>query len=115
MIRDLPASLPFCSPVIESPSPVPSPNAAVGERLAFAKSLARDAGALALRYFHRDLDFTAVAKGPQDWVSAADHEVERLIRTRLARAFPADAMLGEEGGGDLGDALWVVDPIDGTI
>jgi len=115
MIRDLPPSLPFCSQLIESPSPVPSPKAAVGERLAFAKSLARDAGALALRYFHRDLDFTAVAKGPQDWVSAADHEVEALIRARLATAFPGDSMVGEEAGGNLGDALWVVDPIDGTI
>src|SRR3954451_10024889 len=111
MIRKLSPPLPFPSPLLESPSLVPSPKVAVGERLAFAKSLAREAGALALRYFHRDLDFTAVAKGPQDWVSAADHEVERLIRTRLASAFPADSMLGEEAGGNLGDALWVVDPI----
>jgi len=92
-----------------------APNAAITERLAFAKSLAREAGALALRFFHRDLDFTALAKGPQDWVSAADYEVESLIRARLAAAFPTDSMLGEEAGGGLGDALWVVDPIDGTI
>jgi myo-inositol-1(or 4)-monophosphatase len=92
-----------------------SATASIVERLAFAKALALEAGALALRYFRRQLDFTAVAKGPQDWVSAADHEVESFIRERIAAAFPADTMLGEEAGGALGDSLWVVDPIDGTI
>jgi myo-inositol-1(or 4)-monophosphatase len=94
---------------------VPTTDASISERLRFARTLAREAGALALRYFRRDLDFIAVAKGPQDWVSAADRDVESLIRDRLASAFPGDAMLGEEAGGTLGESLWVVDPIDGTL
>jgi len=87
----------------------------VDERASFARSLAREAGALARRYFSRELSFSAEAKAPQDWVSAADHDVEALIRLRLASAFPHDTMLGEEDGGNLGRNAWIVDPIDGTI
>jgi myo-inositol-1(or 4)-monophosphatase len=57
-------------------------------------------------------------KGPQDFVSNADRAVEQLIVQRLSAAFPTDSFLGEEGGrdkaDDLGMALWVIDPIDGT-
>jgi len=89
--------------------------AEISGRAEFARHLARDAGALAGRYFRHELDFVEETKGPQDFVSAADHGVEALIRERLHEAFPADAMLGEESGGELGHNLWVVDPIDGTI
>ncbi len=89
--------------------------AEIDARARFARSLARGAGALARRYFLRELAFAAQAKGPQDWVSAADHDVEALIRTELAGAFPSDTMLGEEDGGALGTQAWIVDPIDGTI
>ena len=84
-------------------------------RIGFVRSLAREAGALAWRYFRRELEFVAEAKGPQDFVSAADHAVEALIRERLHASFPEDAVLAEEGGGEVGRNLWVVDPIDGTI
>lgn len=58
-------------------------------------------------------------KGATDIVTEADGASERLIRALIARAFPADAVLGEEGGGP-GDLaapgrLWVVDPLDGTV
>jgi myo-inositol-1(or 4)-monophosphatase len=87
----------------------------IDARARFARSLAREAGALARRYFLRELVYSAQAKGPQDWVSAADHQVEALIREELASAFPSDSMLGEEDGGELGANTWIVDPIDGTI
>jgi myo-inositol-1(or 4)-monophosphatase len=87
----------------------------LSDRAWFARSLAREAGALARRYFHRELDFVEEAKGPQDFVSAADHAVEALIKQRINAAFPNDAVLGEENGGDLGRNLWLVDPIDGTL
>lgn len=54
------------------------------------------------------------AKGPRDLVTAADKGVERLIRDRVAAAFPEDHVLGEEEGGEINDRLWVIDPIDGT-
>jgi myo-inositol-1(or 4)-monophosphatase len=87
----------------------------VAARATFAKDLAREAGALARRYFRRDIDFRAESKGTQDYVSAADREVEALIRRELARAFPGDAMVGEEDGGGAGEHMWFVDPIDGTL
>jgi myo-inositol-1(or 4)-monophosphatase len=84
-------------------------------RLDVARALGRDAGALARRYFRREIPFVAETKGPQDFVSAADRAVEAFIKDRLAHEFPDDDVLAEEGGGRLGRNLWVVDPIDGTI
>jgi len=86
-------------------------------RLALAREVAREAGALALGYFER-LSTLAVEfkQGGQDVVSIADREVEVLIRARIAEAFPEDGVLGEEDGLVEGSSgvLWVVDPIDGT-
>lgn len=85
-------------------------------RTTFAARLARDAGALGLRYFRRELEYTAHSKGVlQDWVSVADRAVEAYCREQLAAAFPGDTMLGEESGGDLDDRAWIIDPIDGTL
>src|SRR5690606_11846035 len=52
----------------------------------------------------------------QDFVTAVDKAVERLIRGRLREAFPDHAVLGEEFGMDNAGArvVWVLDPIDGT-
>lgn len=49
-------------------------------------------------------------------VSDADLAVERAMRAILATARPADAVLGEEFGGDaaITGRQWVIDPIDGT-
>jgi myo-inositol-1(or 4)-monophosphatase len=85
-------------------------------RAQFAARLAREAGALGLRYFQRELAYTAESKGKQqDWVSIADRTVEAHCRSRLADAFPDDAMLGEESGGSLSERAWIIDPIDGTL
>ena len=88
----------------------------ISARYAFAQNLAREAGALAHRYF-KNLDQIVVeSKGVQDEVSIADRETEVFIRARIAEAFPDDGILGEEGGDDrAGKAIiWVIDPIDGT-
>src|SRR6476646_8903975 len=88
----------------------------VDARAKFAVRLARSAGALALRYFHRELAYTAESKGvAQDWVSIADRAVEDHCRAQLAAAFPGDPMLGEESGGPIADDGWIIDPIDGTL
>jgi myo-inositol-1(or 4)-monophosphatase len=89
----------------------------IAERHAFGAALIEEAGALALDYFRRVEELTVSAKGPQDVVSEADVEVERMIRARIAAAFPQDAFLGEESGRTeftAGQGIWVVDPIDGT-
>ena len=69
-------------------------------RLLIACAVAREAGHLAADYFARREQLEVEHKGVQDLVSVADREVEELIRTRLGTAFPEDALLGEEGGGD---------------
>lgn len=87
----------------------------VQQRLETACAVARDAGALALDAFrNRPARLALAFKGPQDYLSQTDAEVERLIRSRLAAAFPDDAFIGEEAGGAAGEDVWVVDPIDGT-
>ena len=88
------------------------------DRYAFARELARDAGSLAYDYYKRRGELAIESKGLQDIVSIADKEVEELIRGRLETRFPEDGFLGEETGASgraaPGQAVWVVDPIDGT-
>ncbi|BBY60232.1 inositol-1-monophosphatase [Mycolicibacterium sarraceniae] len=56
---------------------------------------------------------------PTDPVTIVDTETELLLRDRLGALRPADAILGEEGGGPAptadGSVCWVLDPIDGTV
>jgi myo-inositol-1(or 4)-monophosphatase len=76
-------------------------------------AVAREAGERARRLFSNPSGVKL--KGVQDFITAADGEVERLIIERLKARFPRDAFLGEEGGVQgSGDALWIIDPIDGT-
>ena len=82
-------------------------------------AVVREAGELALLLFSSPEAAGVKLKGKQDFVTAADGEVERMIVGRLAERFPRDAFLGEEGGATgnnagSGDAIWVIDPIDGT-
>jgi myo-inositol-1(or 4)-monophosphatase len=88
----------------------------IDARARFAARLAREAGALALRYFRRELAYTPESKGvAQDWVSIADRAVEDHCRAALVAAFPDDTMLGEESGGAVAERAWIIDPIDGTL
>lgn len=89
----------------------------VEARLALARTLARDAGAVALAYFNARETLIVEAKAnPQDVVSIADRRVEEMLRTRIAEAHPGDGVLGEEYGLSEGSSgfTWVLDPIDGT-
>jgi len=97
------------------------PSEEIAERFRFAKTLVRDAGALANRYFQDIGALTIKDKGLQSAVSEADVETERFIRQRLEQAYPDDGFFGEESANDTtgadvgaGQGLWVVDPIDGT-
>jgi len=55
-------------------------------------------------------------KGPGDFVTRVDGELEELFRRRLCEGLCPAGFLGEESGlaGDPRGLLWVVDPIDGT-
>lgn len=69
---------------------------------------------VARAHFRRDL--TIDTKPDRSFVTQADTAIERLIRSRLADAFPDHGLVGEEYGVEAGDASvrWYIDPIDGT-
>jgi myo-inositol-1(or 4)-monophosphatase len=77
-------------------------------------SIAREAGALILHYFHQKLKIEY--KGDADLVTAADRASEAMIRDRIAKQFPFHDVLGEEQGlsDHGGEFRWYVDPLDGT-
>ena len=54
------------------------------------------AGRVALDYFRNRDRLVVELKGPSDYVSHADRDVENIIRRELAAAFPDDTFLGEE-------------------
>ncbi len=78
--------------------------------------IAQGAGALALRHQGELHSLAVESKGALDYVTRADREVESFITSEIARLFPGDAVMGEEGASRTGASgrLWVIDPIDGT-
>ncbi len=93
------------------------PTAPLERELAVAVAAAKEAGTTV-----RDLYERAAAahytKGDGSPVTDADLAADRIIRRALTTAFPADAILTEEGADDparlQSPRCWVVDPIDGT-
>lgn len=79
-----------------------------------AKLMAQEAGALAADYQRRGV--TAETKYDESPVTAADRACEKLIVEKIAREFPEDGVLGEEGANRDGQSgrKWIIDPIDGT-
>ena len=87
----------------------------INTRLVAACAIAREAGVLARRaYQSRPRSQLPDFKSHQDFLTTTDAEVEELIRRRLHEICPDDSFFGEEGGGQFGRDVWVVDPIDGT-
>ena len=79
-----------------------------------AAEIAREAGELLREFFSQGVE--TEYKGDVDVVTVADRTVEKLIRTRLAEAFPDHGMYGEEGTRERMERefRWYVDPLDGT-
>jgi myo-inositol-1(or 4)-monophosphatase len=78
---------------------------------------ARKAGRSLVKDFREVENLQVSAKGPGDFVSRADREAERIIKTDLLAARPTYGWLGEETGGAEGadpTRRWIVDPLDGT-
>lgn len=91
----------------------------LGNALAIAESVARDAGKILLEGWGTR---PAVEFKDEDinLVTVFDRRSEALIVSRLAAAFPGDTIVGEEGS-EIGDGrrrgqgrVWYVDPLDGT-
>jgi myo-inositol-1(or 4)-monophosphatase len=79
-----------------------------------ASAIAREAGAVLRKFFSEGV--ATEYKGDVDLVTVADRTSEKLIRERLAAAFPEHGIYGEEGTRDRleGEFRWYVDPLDGT-
>jgi len=85
------------------------------ELVAFATDIAVEAGRYTLRYF-QTLEFEIEHKNDGSEVTAIDKGAERMIRERIAAAFPDDTIVGEEEEDHHGTSgrRWIIDPIDGT-
>ncbi len=88
----------------------------LADRYTAARNIASNAGAMAMSYFSKLDQLIVDVKGHQDFVSEADRNVELAVRAALAKAFPEDGIVGEEGAPTSGSSgyTWVIDPIDGT-
>lgn len=74
---------------------------------------AREAGEIGRGYYNA----VEVRRKPdRSVVTAADVEIEQLLRKRIRAAYPEHGILGEEGSHHQIDAeyVWALDPIDGT-
>lgn len=89
---------------------------ALGGRWKLAVELAWKAGNLTRDEYFQSDRYQTERKRDNSPVTTADKASEQLIRSLIAEAFPNDGVLGEEFGGELGQAEyeWIVDPIDGT-
>lgn len=92
-----------------------TPDHDIARRLAHARDIARQAGDVGLHYF-RSQRFDIETKADGSPVTIADKESETFLRAAIEKAFPDDAILGEEFPEKPGASgfRWVIDPIDGT-
>ncbi len=84
--------------------------------LQYVKQLASVAAQVALA---RAQEVRPEEKANQSFVTDLDRDLERLIRRKLAEAYPDDLLTGEEldaegGKGQPNERRWSIDPIDGT-
>jgi histidinol-phosphatase len=89
--------------------------AELAEWLAFAHALCDETDPIALAAFRSELTVDRKADG--SYVTAADREVESIIRGRISARYPGHGLVGEEYGeadAGAGGERWYVDPIDGT-
>ena len=84
-------------------------------QLNIAVKAARRAGSIINRAAQDIERLTITKKGPADFVTEVDRQVEQTIIDILHEAYPDHAFLGEEGGA-VGESefQWIIDPIDGT-
>ncbi len=95
----------------------PEDKNSINQRFFHGQEMIKKAGEIALDYFNRRDELIIETKtDPQDVVSIADQNVEKIIRDLTREKFPNDGYLGEEHGQEKGsnNYLWVIDPIDGT-
>ncbi len=86
------------------------------EMLKLAKNLAYKAGDAILSVYHNEFD--VVFKEDESPLTQADLKAHKIICDGIRTHYPDDKVLSEEGNHDFMsptiEALWVVDPLDGT-
>jgi len=87
------------------------------DRLRLARQAAAAGGRAAMDRFEDAIE-VETKEGAMDYVTDADLAAQRAIVATIESAFPAEAIVSEEGDAlkavpETGDA-WVIDPIDGT-
>jgi fructose-1,6-bisphosphatase/inositol monophosphatase family enzyme len=84
------------------------------EELEVAKSIAKEAGQIMLKYL--DADQEVEIKEDNSQVTIADKLINSLVIQRLTARFPDDGVIGEEESNvEYGEGrIWFCDPIDGT-
>lgn len=78
---------------------------------------AEKAGRSLVRDFGEVENLQVSRKGPNDFVSNADHKAEKVVREVLEKGRPKYGLMLEEGGehkGEDGEHRFIVDPLDGT-
>ncbi|MEO5939854.1 MAG: inositol monophosphatase family protein, partial [Candidatus Limnocylindrales bacterium] len=91
------------------------PETELADWLAFALELCDATDPIALGAFRSELAIDRKADG--SFVTAADREVEAVIRDRITARYPGHGLVGEEYGeaaAGAGGERWYIDPIDGT-
>lgn len=85
------------------------------EKLEFTKQLVLDAGSLIKDLMNSAVDVEEKTS-KSDLVTNVDKACERFLVEGINRQFPDQSFLTEEEtvARDLGDDLWIIDPIDGT-
>ena len=96
--------------------PAEVPSMTIDKPLLDAVEVAIGAGGALLRQ-GRWHSGSRIAKGDRDYATEIDVRIEETIRSVLEKAAPGIGFLGEEEGEQAaeGDALWILDPIDGTV
>jgi fructose-1,6-bisphosphatase/inositol monophosphatase family enzyme len=83
--------------------------------MAFAASVAREAGDIMRHYFYHTERLNVETKSDKTPVTIADKQINDLLIERVQSTYPDHGVLGEENSWqpERGQ-LWVCDPIDGT-
>ena len=79
------------------------------------ETLARGAGAILKDGYNKEHQVTY--KGVIDLVTEVDHASEDFLLAEINRRWPGSHIMAEESGiiNGLGDHIWYVDPLDGTV
>ncbi len=86
-------------------------------RLRFCQTAAEAAGRI-LSTARQEGGFSARRKDDVESVTSVDEASDRFLRAEIQHCFPSDEILSEEAEGSAAldaPALWIIDPIDGTV